>query len=139
MVVLLDTNIILDVLQKREGLYDSSFNVFEKCAKGECSGFIAPHSMPNIFYIMRKVGVDVSDIRILLSGVLNIVAVSNLDEDDVRSAIEREDFKDFEDCLQDECAINIDADYIITRNTSDFRTSTINAITPEQLLDKMKD
>ena len=49
------------------------------------------------------------------------------------------DFKDFEDCLQDECAINIDADYIITRNTSDFRTSTINAITPEQLLDKMKD
>ena len=102
MVVLLDTNIILDVLQKREGLYDSSFNVFEKCAKGECSGFIAPHSMPNIFYIMRKVGVDVSDIRILLSGVLNIVAVSNLDEDDVRSAIEREDFKDFEDCLQDE-------------------------------------
>ena len=89
--------------------------------------------------IMRKVGVDVSDIRILLSGVLNIVAVSNLDEDDVRSAIEREDFKDFEDCLQDECAINIDADYIITRNTSDFRTSTINAITPEQLLDKMKD
>ncbi len=139
MVVLLDTNIILDVLQKREGLYDSSFNVFEKCAKGECSGFIAPHSMPNIFYIMRKVGVDVSDIRILLSGVLNIVAVSNLDEDDVRSAIEREDFKDFEDCLQDECAINIDADYIITRNTSDFHTSTINAITPEQLLDKMKD
>ena len=54
MVVLLDTNIILDVLQKREGLYDSSFYVFEKCAKGECSSFIAPHSMPNIFYIMRK-------------------------------------------------------------------------------------
>ncbi len=138
MVVLLDTNIILDVLQKREGLYDASFSVIEKCAKGECSGFIAPHSMPNIFYIMRKAGVDVSDIRALLSGIMKIMDVTNLDGEDVQAAINREDFKDFEDCLQDECAINVDADYIITRNTSDFRESTIMAITPEQLLDQFK-
>ena len=137
MVVLLDTNIILDVLQKRDGLYESSFKVLEKCAEGTCSGYIAPHSAPNIFYIMKKAGVDVADIRVLLSGVLKIVGVSDLNEADIRSAIDRNDFKDFEDCLQDECAINIDANYIITRNTSDFSTSKINAITPEQLLDRI--
>ena len=51
MVVLLDTNILLDVLQKREGLYETSFSVMEKCAQGNCSGYIAPHSVANIFFI----------------------------------------------------------------------------------------
>lgn len=37
---------------------------------------------------------------------------------------------DFEDCLQDECATQNHADYIITRNTDDFSNSNIPASTP---------
>ena len=50
-------------------------------------------------------------------------------------ALEREEFSDFEDCLQDECAKGIGADYIITRNVKDFEQSKVPAITPEQFLE----
>ena len=48
----------------------------------------------------------------------------------------RNDFPDFEDCLQDECAAQSHADYIITRNTDDFSNSNVLAITPSDLLEK---
>ena len=43
-----------------------------------------------------------------------------------------------EDCLQDRCAENVAANYIITRNTKDFETSIVSAITPEEWLKKFK-
>ena len=49
-----------------------------------------------------------------------------------------EDFSDFEDCLQDECAKQVFADYIITRNTDDFLTSEIPAISPADFLEEWK-
>lgn len=42
------------------------------------------------------------------------------------------------DCLQDECAKGIGADYIITRNIKDFEQSKVPAITPEQFLEIME-
>lgn len=54
--------------------------------------------------------------------------------DTVRHALERNDFPDFEDCLQDECALQNHADYIITRNTDDFKNSSVPAITPADFL-----
>ncbi|MDR0290271.1 MAG: PIN domain-containing protein [Treponema sp.] len=48
-----------------------------------------------------------------------------------------EDFDDLEDRLQLECAIAVDADYIVTRNIADFTVSTIPAILPEDFLRKM--
>lgn len=46
--------------------------------------------------------------------------MGNIDHVNVKKALLREDFVDFEDCLQDECAKEINADYIITRNVQDF-------------------
>ena len=45
------------------------------------------------------------------------------------------EFKDFEDCLQDRCAENIKAEYIITRNVKDFEGSTVQAVLPEKFLE----
>jgi len=52
--------------------------------------------------------------------------------------IDTEDFDDFEDRLQFECAQAINADYIITRNIDDFPASPIPAILPETLLQKIE-
>lgn len=43
-------------------------------------------------------------------------------------------FPDFEDCLQDECAWSCNAEYIVTRNMSDYGTSKVHAIEPKGLL-----
>ncbi len=133
MLVLFDTNIILDVLEKRLPFYNSSKSVLEKCVCGDVTGYIALHSISNIFYILRK-RYSAANRRKLLLDILDLLQVAGADHKSVRNALQREDFSDFEDCLQDECAKQIHADYIVTRNTDDFSVSDIPAIIPEDLL-----
>ena len=45
MVVLIDTNIVLDVLQKRDSFFDVSLEVLTKCASGEIKGYMAVHTV----------------------------------------------------------------------------------------------
>ena len=51
--VLIDTNILLDFIQHREHFSDSE-QIITLCAKREINGFMAAHSVPNMFYILRK-------------------------------------------------------------------------------------
>lgn len=135
MLVLIDTNVILDMLEKREPFYESSNNVLSLCASKKIKGYIALHSISNIFYILRK-NYSAENRRHLLLGILKFLQVANASHENVRHALERNDFTDFEDCLQDECAIQSHVDYIITRNTADFSNSNIPAITPSDFLAK---
>ena len=136
--VLFDTNIILDILEKRLPFYDSSKSVFERCVSGDIIGYIALHSVSNIFYILRK-RYSVTDRRRLLLAILNLLQVAGANHENVRNALKRTDFSDFEDCLQDECAKQIHADYIVTRNIGDFASSDIPAIMPDDLLKLLDD
>lgn len=52
------------------------------------------------------------------------------------AALINEGFNDFEDCLQAECAKEEEADYIITRNPSDFTNSMIKVMEPKDFLNK---
>ncbi len=133
MLVLFDTNIILDVLEKHLPFYDASRTVLESCVSGDVTGYIALHSISNIFYILRK-HYSTADRRKLLLNILDLLQVAGTDHENVRNALKREDFSDFEDCLQDECAKQIHADYIVTRNINDFSTSSVPAVIPENLL-----
>ena len=67
-----------------------------------------------------------------------MVTVTGASHRRVVDAIERNDFEDFEDCLQDECAQEVQADYIITRNITDFVQSRVKAITPENFIKMRK-
>lgn len=52
--VLIDTNIILDYLTKREPFFRDACEIFFMCANGKLNGCIAAHSVMNAFYILRK-------------------------------------------------------------------------------------
>ena len=72
--------------------------------------------------------------RSVIRSMLKVFDVAFFDKDSVFDALDKEDFKDFEDCLQDECADSCGADYIVTRNTKDFENSKVRAITPDEFL-----
>ena len=67
--------------------------------------------------------------------VLRVIGASH---EKVCDAIEYTEFSDFEDCLQHECAEEMSADYLVTRNEQDFRYSKVKAVTPKELLDVVK-
>lgn len=137
MVILIDTNVALDFLTMRKPYYDNAREVIRICAVEKVQGYIAFHSLPNIFYILRKSYSEI-DRRKMLRKLCFVLRVTGASHEKVCDAIEYTEFSDFEDCLQYECAEEISADYIVTRNVQDFRYSKVKAVTPKELLDVVK-
>lgn len=136
MVVLIDTNVIIDFLMTREPFYRAASEVITRCANKELTGYIAFHSIPNLWYILRKVPNDKR--REWLSDICRFLRVTGASHEEVIRAINMKEFQDFEDCLQDRCARGINAQYIITRNVDDYINSEISAIHPENFLEILK-
>ena len=134
--VLIDTNIFIDVLQDRIPFTDNSQAVIGLVTQKKIKGAVAAHSITNLWYILRKTHSDEERRNYLLS-LFEIFDVVSIDKNRLVAALENSNFKDFEDCLQDECACDINADYIITRNTKDFKGSMVKAITPEEFLENL--
>ncbi len=130
---LIDTNIAYTVISHREDLYaDESYKIMQLCISGDISGYLAFHSLSNIWYVSRKFTDDERrDMIISLCDVLTVVGVSN---EEVKDAVYNREFKDFEDCLQDKCAKAAACDFIITANVKDFKNSEIPAISPSEFL-----
>lgn len=133
MVLLIDTNVIIDVAIKRTPFYEDSKKIFDYCSSNRVKGVIAAHSIPNLWYIMRKQYTS-EQRRKFVSALFDYFEISSLNKDKLLSAIQRDNFSDFEDCLQDECAAAVHADFIITRNTNDFKNSKIKALLPGEAL-----
>lgn len=72
MVILIDTNVALDFLTMRQPFYDDARNIIRLCANERVQGFIAFHSLPNIFYILRKSYSD-ADRRIMLKKIMHCI------------------------------------------------------------------
>lgn len=132
MVVLVDTNVIIDYLATREPFYKAASEIVTKCAQKELTGYIAFHSIPNLWYVLRKIPEDRR--RQWIIDICSFLRVAGVSHEEVVKAVKMKDFKDFEDCLQDRCASSVGAEYIITRNTMDFVNSQVQAISPEDFL-----
>lgn len=129
MTILVDTNIILDIFMDRKPYAEEAKTIMEKCVDGEIIGYLAAHTIPNLFYILRK-AYSQKERRMLIRNLCDVFRISDLNAEKIISAVEKEHFADFEDCLQEECAVEVLADYIVTRNPDDYRMSRIKVITP---------
>jgi len=133
--VLIDTNVILDFLQKRQPFFESAAKVIMVCREQIVQGGISAQSIADMFYILRKDYTSEERRRILLD-ICQIMDIESIDKYKLISALLNDDFDDFEDCLQTKCAETFNAEYIITRNIKDFSKSSIPSITPEDFCNK---
>lgn len=133
MVVLIDTNVLLDFLQGREPYFSNADRIIKLCADQKIHGFMAAHSISNMFYILRK-DMSVEVRREVLLNLCDILAIEGINSVKVIDALKNDAFVDLEDCLQSGCAKNVKADYIVTRNIKDFEVSEVPAILPENFL-----
>lgn len=133
MVILVDTNVILDVLLKREPYVKEAQSIITKCANQELTGYLAAHSIPNLFYVLRK-SYSQQERREFIRNLCDIFYISDLTVEKILSAVDNEEFTDFEDCLQEECAVEVKADYIVTRNPADYKKSRVQIIEPSEFV-----
>lgn len=133
--ILIDTNVLIDYLTGRMPYFTLADNIIHLCSDAKIKGFMAAHSINDMYYILRKEYDDTTR-REMLRSLFDILEVSGLDKNILLKALERNYFKDFEDCIQDECASVCKVDFIVTRNVKDFETSTVKAISPDEFMDE---
>ena len=136
MKLLIDANILLDILQKREPHYKYSSIIWKLCETGKAEGYVSVLTFMNMVYILRKelTPEKISDTYKALSLIFSF---EDLTENDVRNAASME-LKDFEDAVQIQTAQRVGADFIITRNVKDFMKSPISAFSPEELIQRIE-
>jgi len=128
---LIDTNVVINFITKRDDPYkEACFEVMRLCAENAFEGYIAFHSLSIIWYVIRKLESE-EKARAWLDDICDILTVTGATHKQVRDAIRNSDFRDFEDCLQDECAVHVNAGYIVTCNAKDFRQAKVSAVTPD--------
>lgn len=133
MAVLIDTNVLLNYITNREDKYlTESIRIVELCALGRLNGYIAFHTLSTLWYVLRKK--SAKERRNNLRDICTVFSVASASQVEIMEAIENDSFTDFEDCLQDKCAKEAGADYIITVNEKDFANSEIEAINPCEFL-----
>ena len=123
--ILIDTNVIMNFITGRDDPYRSACErLMELCAQGRFVGYVAFHSLSTVWYVVRKRKSE-SEARFWLDQICNLMVVE---------AVNNRSFKDFEDCLQDECAVSVNANFIVTCNVKDFKCAKTEAITPDALV-----
>ena len=132
MKILVDLNVLLDVLQRREPHYPDSADVLSRIARGELEGAVAGHAITTIYYLVaRFAGRSAAEEAIdWILGDLGVVAEGR----DLFLRARSLNMGDFEDAVLAAAAERTHADRIVTRNIDDFKHAPVPAITPRELL-----
>jgi predicted nucleic acid-binding protein len=130
--VLFDVNIILDVLQEREAFYDFSARLLALAETGRIQGWLAAHSVTTLFYLVAK-DRSSDQARVTLTSLLQFLKIAPVDQSTIEQALNLP-YRDFEDAVQMMSALQIRADYLLSRNIKDYQPAPLEVIQPVELL-----
>jgi predicted nucleic acid-binding protein len=130
--VFLDTNILLDVLARREPFLADSARVWSLAESGRIAAHVSTLSLANVFYVVRRAE-GLKKARNALSILRDIFTLAPLDVQITNQAIDSQ-IKDFEDAIQFFSAIRAGAAVLITRNRKDFPSGELAIQTPAEFL-----
>ena len=129
----LDTNIILDLLAKREPNYQPAAIIFSMADRNELQLYASSLTFATTHYILEKITGSLPA-RMHLKKLRSILNLLNVDEKVVDLALSDIDFKDLEDAIQYYTAIEGKQDIIITRDGIGFRESSIPVMTCKEFI-----
>ncbi len=137
MTVLIDTNVVLDILLNNAGFIKNSRALFDLAEQKQFTGYISASAVTDIFYIsQKKLGKKAA--REAIKHLLHIYYPATVTDKDIYKALDLT-WDDFEDSVQFTVGEGLSVDYIVTRNTQDFSSGNIPAVTPEQFIQIITD
>lgn len=134
MKILIDTNIVLDLIQSREPFSENASKIINSCVKKENEGYISAHSLSDIFFILRK-DKTVEERKSLILNLCSFFTVIPEDKNFYTAVCQNNDWNDLEDGLQMKCADFENLDYIVTRDAGKgFNNSPVKVISAGDFL-----
>ena len=134
MKLLIDTNVVLDVLLRREPFSKTAAEVLNLTQRDDVREYVSASAITDIYYIANKQMKDRDAVRDLLKRLLMIVSVAAVSEWEIQNALNLA-WGDFEDSVQYSVALLNEMDGIVTRNPSDYQEANIRIWLPEQALE----
>ncbi|WP_139959601.1 type II toxin-antitoxin system VapC family toxin [Flavicella sediminum] len=131
--LLIDTNIVIDLLAKREEFYTEAATLFSLADKNLITLTVSSLTFANTNYILSKLKTE-KEARTILRRFKVLVQTLALDDKVTELALNDDNFPDFEDGLQYYSAIENEIDIIITRNQKDFKNSRIPVMSAKEYL-----
>jgi predicted nucleic acid-binding protein len=129
--IFIDTNAIIDFFANRKPFSIEAALLFNYSFNKKINIYISAVSYNNIYYILRQSCSHTETIKMLteLNEWTDTVEVSK----DIINKSLKSNFKDIEDAIQYNCAKSLKKiDFIVTRDTKDFKTSSIPILTPNE-------
>jgi predicted nucleic acid-binding protein len=133
--LLVDTNIVIDLLSKREEFFQEAQELFTLADNRQVDLFVSALTFANTHYLLSKYQ-KLDDARKILIKFKVLVKVAHLDDKIVELALVS-DFKDFEEAIQYNTALENGIDVIITRNKKDFKNSKLPIMNAREYLKKI--
>ena len=132
--VFVDTDIVLDLLARREPFYNGAARLFSLAESGTMALSVSSLTFANLFYIIRK-QVSARHAHEVLRTFKQLVTVLPVDDEVIERALNA-DFTDFEDAFQYYSALDAGCSTLVTRNVRHYRKAEIKVMTAEQFCTK---
>jgi len=131
--IFMDTNVVIDFLANLQPFSLDAARLFNLSVDGKIKIYISAVSYNNIYYILRQSLTRNAAIK-LLTELAEISEVVDVTGSIIRQSL-KTDFNDYEDAIQYHCALSTpQIDFIVTRNTKDFKKSALPVLTPAEAI-----
>lgn len=134
--VFVDTNILIDLLSRREPFFEEAAELFSLADNKIIELSISSLTIANTGYTLLR-QMNANQAKSVLRKLKLIVNILPLDDKVIGLALNDESFTDFEDGLQYFTAIENRQDLIVTRNLKDFKNSNLPAMTAKQFVESL--
>jgi len=132
--VFVDTDVVLDLLARREPFYPAAARLFSLAERGELTACVSALTFANLFYLLRKELGAPKAVEVLRK-LRRLVTVLPVDDGVIERALAA-GFRDFEDAIQYHSALAGGATCLVTRNGRDYPDPEISVCTAEELLSR---
>ncbi len=130
---LIDTCVIIDILQARVPFAKAAQKIFIYSANKRFEGYITAKSVTDIYYLTHRLTHSDAETRKILSKLFMLFHLLDTTSLDYRKAISSE-IGDYEDAIMAETAIRSEMDCIVTRNVKDYSKTSIRVYEPSAFL-----
>ena len=136
MKIVIDNNIALDALLRRQPFNEAAEKILIACADTH-KGCLSVNSLTDVFYVLRK-SIGVSAAKAAVKKLMELLTIIPVNYEDCLKALSPP-IDDFEDALVVICGKNAGADCIVTRDEELLRiNSPIPVLPPDKLLEKWR-
>ncbi|MCR5457966.1 MAG: PIN domain-containing protein [Clostridiales bacterium] len=129
MKILVDTNVILDVLLNRTEFINDSLAALEKASLQGDRLYFSSSSVTDVYYLIRKQTQSKEMALDAIKKMAEFLVFAEVNGNCILAATVSK-LNDYEDAVVDAVASNVKADYIMTRNLTDFKNANNKVMSP---------